>query len=86
MFKKEREIKFSDFNLYDFMLYILEVVFIWKLRLYIVLKESEFLEDYIENLEIERNEVVFLLNEGLVVIKEVLSLKVDNWMKFLEVV
>lgn len=68
------------------MLYILEVVFIWKLRLYIVLKESEFLEDYIENLEIERNEVVFLLNEGLVVIKEVLSLKVDNWMKFLEVV
>lgn len=84
--KKEREIKFSDLNLYDFMPYISEVVFIWKLRLYIAPKESESLEDYIENLEIERNEVVSLLNEGLAATKEVLSLEMDNWMKLLEAV
>ena len=82
--KKEREIKFSDLNLYDFMPYISEIVFIWKLRLYIAPKERESLEDYIENLEIERNEVVSLLNEGLAATKEVLSLKMENWMKLLE--
>lgn len=63
--KREREIKFSDVNLYDFILHDSEIVFIWKLRLYIAPKARESLQDYIEHPEIERNKVASLLTEGI---------------------